>query len=236
MRILTALVLTGFCLNAAAGDILVGDRTIDIPLPEGFVELTPDMSPYYESMWAYIAPSNNRYLTLVEESRADAMRRGETIDVGRYMNIETEKSISRMSISAAQFDELQNVLRNQLFELTAKLEELAPEMLDAGNASLSEQFDTDLAIEFGGVVPFPIHHDTDNAIASSMYMTIAATVNGEAAETEVLAATMLTLHVGDKVLFLYVYGPQPDLIWTRQIAAAWADRIVAANSASSQIE
>jgi len=234
MRILSALLLVGFCLNAGAVDIVVGERTISVPVPEGYVELTPDMSPYYESMWAYVAASNHRYLTLVQESRAGAMRRGESVDVARYMNIETEKNLSRMAITAAQFDEFQGVMRNQLFELTARVEELLPEMTRAGNASLSEQFDAELAVDLGGVVPLPIHHDTDNAIASSMFMTVSATVNGEDMGSDVLSATMLTLHVRDKVLFLYVYGAQADLLWTRETAKAWADNILAENGNSPE--
>ncbi len=229
MRILIVLLLGIFCLNAGAADIVVGERTISIPVPEGYVELTRDMSPYYESMWAYVAPSNNRYLTLIHESTAAAIRRGDAVDVGRYMNIETEKNISRMSVSEAQFGEFQDIMRNQLFELTARVQEKLPEITSAGNASLSEQFDADLAVELGGVVPLPIHHDTDNAIASSMYMTVSATVNGEDMGSEVLSATMLTLHVGDKVLFLYVYGAQSDLLWTRETAGAWAENIIAEN-------
>lgn len=229
MRILVVLALGVFCLNADAAEIVVGERTISIPAPEGYVELTPDMSPYYESMWAYVAASNNRYLTLIHESTAAAIRRGDAVEIGRYMNIETEKTISRMSVSAAQFGEFQDVLRNQLFELTARMQEKLPELTRAGNASLSEQFDADLAVELGGVIPLPVHYDTDNAIASSMYMTVSATVNGEDMGSDVLSATMLTLYVGDKVLFLYVYGAQSDLLWTRETASAWADSIVAGN-------
>ncbi len=229
MRPLIILLLGFFCLQAGAADIVVGERTISVPLPDGYVELTPDMSPYYESMWAYVAASNHRYLTLIHESTAAAILRGDAVEVGRYMNIEAEKSISRMSISAAQFGEFQDIIRNQLFELTARVQEHLPEITSAGNAALSEQFDADLAVDLGGVVPLPVHHDTDNAIASSMYMTVSATVNGEDMGSEILSATMLSLHVGDKVLFLYVYGPQSDLLWTRETANAWADSIVAGN-------
>ena len=228
-RPLYILLLGIVCLHADAADIVVGERTVNIPHPDGYVELTPDMSPYYESMWAYVAASNHRYLTLIQKSTAAAIRRGDAVEVGRYMNIETEKSISRMSISAAQFDEFQNILRTQLFELTARVQEQLPEITSAGNAALSEQFDADLAVDLGGVVPLPVHLDTDNAIASSMYMTVSATVNGADVGSEVLSATMLTLHVGDKVLFLYVYGAQSDLLWTRETANAWAESIVAAN-------
>ena len=41
---------------------------------------------------------------------------------------------------------------------------------------------------------------------------------------------MLSLHVKDKVLFVYAFGPEKDLEWTRAAASTWATRIVAANS------
>ena len=101
--IFVLLLLHGVSLNASAVEVKVGDRLISVPLPDGFVELAPQMSPYYETMRAYIAPNNVRYLTLITEDKAEALLRGEDVELGRYINVESEKGISATSISSGQF-------------------------------------------------------------------------------------------------------------------------------------
>ncbi len=204
--ILAFFLIQAICLNASAAEIKVGDRLINVPLPDGFVELTPEMSPYYETSQAYIGPNNVRYLALVAEDKAEALLRGEDVQLYRFMNVESEKGISESSVSSRQFTELRTILRNQIDEMYAKVEKQMPDLVKKGNAAISAEFSADVAVELGGLVPLPIHLDTDSVIANSMYMTVGGTVSGEDVGSNVLAATTLFLHVKDKVLFLYVYG------------------------------
>lgn len=227
------LLIQGVSLSAGAVEVKVGDRLINVPLPDGFVELTPKMSPYYETTQAYIAPSNVRYLTLITEDKAEALLQGEGVELGRYINVESEKGISAASVSSGQFRELRSILRNQIDDMYANFEKQLPEIIDEGNKTVSVEFAADIAVEIGGLVPLPIHLDTDNAIANSMFMTVGATVDDEDVGTDVLAVTTLFLHVKDKVIFLYVYGSKSELDWTRDAAAMWATDIVAANPLST---
>jgi hypothetical protein len=226
--------LQGVSLSAGAVEIKVGERLINVPLPDGFVELTPKMSPYYETMRAYIGPSNIRYLTLITEDKAEALLRGEEVELDRYINVESEKGISATSVSSGQFAELRSILRNQIGDLYANVEAQLPEIVNEGNKTVSAEFAADIAVELGGIVPLPIHLDTDNAIANSMFMTVGVTVGDEDVSTDAVAATTLFLHVKDKVIFLYVYGSKSELDWTRDAAATWATDIVAANPLSTE--
>lgn len=227
------LLIQGVSLSAGAEEVRVGDRLINVPLPDGFVELTPNMSPYYEAMRAYIAPSNIRYLTLITEDKAEALLRGENVELDRYINVESEKGISATSVSSSQFAELRRIIRNQIDEMYANVEKQLPEIVGKGNTTLSAEFSAELAVEVSGMVPLPVHLDKDDAIANSIFMTVGASVDGEDLGTDVLAATNLILHVKDKVLFLYVYGSKSELDWTREAAAMWATDILAANPLSA---
>ena len=231
-RMLAFFCLAGVSLNAGAVEIDVGNRRVNVPLPDGYVELAPEMSPYYETMKAYIAPTNIRYLTLITTSDAEAILRGEVGDLKRYMNIESEKGVIATSVSSATYDELRRVLRTQLDDLVAKANEQMPGIIEKGNAAVSEAFDTNIAVDLGGMVPLPIHLDSANTLAYSMYLTVGVSTNGEKISNGVIAATVLALHVKDKVLFLYIYGPDTDIDWTREFASIWAAEIVAANPLS----
>lgn len=228
-RIFAVFLLAGMSLSVSAAEIDVGGRQLTVTTPEGYAELTPNMSPYYETMQAYVAPTNYRYLSLILKDKADALLSGELVEFERYMNVESEKAISTKSISAAMFDEFRGILRTQLDEMFEKVNKRLPGMFDKGNAKVRETFDADIAFSTGNMVPLPIHLDSTNAMANSMYINYGASINGEDVGSHVVAATMLTLHVKDKVLFLYVYGSESDLEWTRDFAANWAAQIVAAN-------
>ena len=228
--------LAGIGVNAEAVEIDVGNRQVSVPLPDGYVELTPEMSPYHETMEAYIAPSNIRFLSLIRTSDAEAILRGEVADLSRYMNIESEKGITAASVSSDTYDELRHVLRTQMDDLVARANEQLPGIIEEGNATVSEAFDADVAVDLGGMVPLPIHLDTTNSMAYSMYLTVGVSTNGEETSNDVIAATMLALHVKDKVLFLYIYGSESDLDWTREFASVWAAEIVAANPMSVEVK
>jgi hypothetical protein len=100
--VLAVTLLQGLGLDVRALEIEVGDRPINLPLPDGFVELTPAMSPYYETMRAYIGPNNLRYATLITANDAEALLRGQDIELERYINVESENGISATSVSSAQ--------------------------------------------------------------------------------------------------------------------------------------
>jgi hypothetical protein len=216
--VLAVTLLQGLGLDVRALEIEVGDRPINLPLPDGFVELTPAMSPYYETMRAYIGPNNLRYATLITANDAEALLRGQDIELERYINVESENGISATSVSSAQFTDFRSILQSQIDNMYATVEKQLPELVSKGNHELSEEFDADLAVELGGLVPLPIHLDTDNAMANSMFMTVGATIDGKDVDADIVAATTLFLHVKDKVLFLYVYGQESELEWTREAA------------------
>jgi hypothetical protein len=170
---------------------------------------------------------------LITANDAEALLRGQDIELERYINVESENGISATSVSSAQFTDFRSILQSQIDNMYATVEKQLPELVSKGNHELSEEFDADLAVELGGLVPLPIHLDTDSAMANSMFMTVGATVDGENIGADIVAATTLFLHVKDKVLFLYVYGQESELEWTRQAAERWATDILAANPSSA---
>ena len=223
-------VLLSWLSVASAEEVDVGGQMIEIPTPAGFTNLVPAHSPYYETSKAFEAPGNIRYVSLLPKETAEILEKGGFATYRRYMNVETARNISARNISTVQFEELRDVLRNQLNEMMANVEEALPGIIDKANADISEEFDADLELSVGDLVPLPVHQDSANAIAYTMFMTVASSADGVAEELEVSSATMLTLLVNERVLFLYVYGTEDDVEWTRSTAASWADAILAANS------
>ena len=232
LRYLHAVLLSWLSI-AGAGEIDVGGQIIEIPTPAGFTDLLPVHSPYYESSMAYVASSNIRYISLIPTDAAAILERGDHTEYARYMNIETERSISTQKISTRNFDELRELMLSQLDELIEGAKEELPGFLDEGNARASEEFNAEVDISVGDLVPLPVHYDSANAIAYTMYMRVAGEVDGAGEAPEVVNVTILALLVRERVLFLYVYGTEDDVEWTRSTAASWADAILAANADGS---
>lgn len=236
LRSIVPLILFGLGSITNAATIDLGGRSVEIPIPDGFVELTPEMPPYYESMAAYVGPNNVRYLTLVRSVDAEALLRGESIELHRYLTIETEKGLVNASISSANFEELRELFVSQLDEIFAAAGQGVDDMLSDGNDTLSESFGTDVEVEVGGIVPLPVHQDEVDKVAFSTRMNVGANIAGQSMEPDTIAGTTLVLHVLDKVLFLYVYGDDPDLDWTRNQANEFADAILAANPMTGEVQ
>lgn len=234
--LMTGLWLAVLLSAAKAEEINVGGQRIEIPSPQGYTNLLPTMAPYYETMQAYVAPSNIRYVTLINDAAAAKLAAGEFAELTRYMTIETEKSISNRAVSATMFDELRNVLGAQLDDVMTKVNELLPEIIDKGNAELSDSLNQEVNLAVGELVPLPGLISSDNVAGYSMYMSVAAGVGSDASDAQVVSATMLAVHVKERILFLYVYGQEPDVEWTRTAVSRWADQILAANPVASDAE
>ena len=78
------------------------------------------------------------------------------------------------------------------------------------------------------MVPLDPHYETDNAFAYSMYINYGVTVEGSK-EDFIVSATATFVNVAGKILFLYCYGPQKDLEWTRSASKDWAGMVMASN-------
>ncbi len=79
------------------------------------------------------------------------------------------------------------------------------------------------------MVPLDPHYETDNAFAYSMYTNSGITMEGSK-EAFIGSATATSVNVAGKVLFLYCYGPQEDLKWTRSASRDWAGMIMERNA------
>ncbi len=228
------LCLSAFASLAHANDVSIGGRSISVPTPDGFAELTPAMSPYYESTQAYVVPTNERYFSYIPGDAAAAILVGDDPVFSRNLAIESEKRISGVSVTGADFAELKRVFREQNQQVVDEVMAQIPEAFESGSERLSDEFDVDLAMSVNNLVQLPAHLDSERALGFSMYLNYQVDVDGQV-ESERLAVSTVILHVMDKVLFLHVYGGKDDLDWTRSFGEAWGKQILAANPVPAEI-
>ncbi|MDJ0909396.1 MAG: hypothetical protein QNI99_09380 [Woeseiaceae bacterium] len=214
---------------ASAVEIEVGGRTLDIPIPEGYAELTPEMSPTYDAMYAYVVPTNDRHLILIPRENAEAILRGKDVEIGRYMMIESEKQSSRFDLTQGDFDELRSTMRGEIDEMWEAARQELPGVFDDVSESMSETLDADIQMSVGEIIPMEVHLDTDDIFAFSQIISIGVALEGEDLGTDRMIATVAVTRARSKLIFLMVYGFEDDLEWTREQAADLANQILAAN-------
>jgi len=195
--------------------IQVRDRVIRIPLPDEFAVLTPQMSPHYEILNSFTPVTNVTYVTLIPAQKAAALAVSDQVRLPRYLTVSSQKQgWGTATVSPEKFLELRQALRSQFDQLHAEFE---------------EEVGKDPAVDLVAHEPLPIHLDTEHAIAFSSLETVGGGADDEGATTQVRATTTTFLRVGDKLLYLNVFGPESDLDWTRELSEKWAAEIVAAN-------
>ncbi len=101
-------------------------------------------------------------------------------------------------------------------------------LMEKTSKGISKEFDVDIALKLSQVVPLDPHYEADAAFAYSMYINYGAAVEGSKKDF-IVSATATFVNVAGKILFLYCYGPQEDLEWTRKASKAWAEMIMASN-------
>lgn len=222
-------------LPAEGLEIDVGGRSISIVVPDGYIELAPEHSPYYESMRAYVAESNERELTLIRATDGEAIANGNEIDLTRYLNVETVNALSEVSVNTDMFDEFREITRTELDQLIEQANERIEAMISDGNEEMGDTFGVDVDMSVGDLRTLPMHVDAKDTLGYSMIMKLQGSVGDEDLGDDVIVATMQALHLQDKIVFVYVFGAEDDLEWTRDFASSWANMILAANPVTPEM-
>lgn len=134
-----------------------------------------------------------------------------------------------MVVGSEDFEELENLTKRQNKKIIESMESEIPGHFESISKGISEEFDVDFAVKLAGMMPLEPHYESDNALSYSMYVSYGTSVEGMKKNFSV-ASTATYLNVAGKVLFLYCYGPQGELDWTRRTSRAWADAVLASNS------
>jgi len=228
LRLTILLLLAGLNFSASATSIDVGGRQIDVPVPDGFVELTPAIPSLYDAMTARVGP-NIRFITFIRAADAEAMLRGGPIEFERYLTVAVDKNLDGKSISTDNFKELREQHASQLEQAIATTGEDRDNVLGDTLDKLGIPHRGDIEVFVNPVVPLPIHLDTTDRFAYSGHLNVETSVASEPSRHNTYTSTTLVLHVLDRFLILHVYGSDSDLDWTRTQASRLADAIVAAN-------
>lgn len=214
---------------ADANRISVGERDIRIPTPAGFAPVTPGMGELYEMQALFVAPGHQEFITFVAEEIVPQLLQGDIPVLERRFSVQTATSVLRADVSAAGFQDLKGMVKAENNQMVRQVEEKVPGWMDQLNENFDDRYQFDPALSMSQLVPLPVHHEGPRSMAYSAFTQYR--MNDEFGDPFdfIVTVTATFVHVNGRVLFLYAYGAEDDLAWTREAAKAWAADIIAAN-------
>lgn len=229
MRIVLIMTILALpCLSVRAAEVNVAGTSIQVPTPQGFARLTRDMQPLYDVAQDTTNPNNKRLVTFVDENIVPLALAGEAPALERFINIEVMRKLESVTATPSDFAQLQALIRDDLDQAIAKLEQSMPEKMEGLSNRVSETLDIEVALALSNVVPMPVHRQNKQLTSHSMFIKYEMS-NSSGKEDFIVTLTTTFLFLKGKILYVYVYGGPKDLSWTRKQASQLIDEIVSAN-------
>jgi hypothetical protein len=215
--------------SASADPFTVGGKVLEIPSPSGFHQVTPQMDAVYRLSLQMADPMNDQLAYYISESDVFVAMSGEIPFLERYFTLKVNKKLKTMVIGSKDFTELKNITKQQNRQMLKSVEEKMPSLMDKMSKGISKEFDVNFAMKLSQMVPLDPHYETENAFAYSMYINYGVVVDGSK-EDFIVSATVTLVNVAGKILFLYCYGLQEELEWTRTASKAWTGMVMESNT------
>jgi hypothetical protein len=226
LSIILLLFLTG---TVCADTFYVGGKELEIPPPQGFSRVTQKMDAVYRLSLQMADPVNDQLAYYIAESDIPVAMSGEIPPLERYYILKVNQKLQDRVVGSKDFAELKGITKRQNKEILKSVESQIPGLLEKTSKGISKEFDVNFALRLSQVVPFDPHYETDNAFSYSMYINYGSSTE-RSKEAFIVSATATFVNIAGKILFLYCYGPQKDLEWTRDASKAWTSMVMASNS------
>ena len=174
-------------------------------------------------------PANDTLASYILESGVPTARAGEIPPLERTFILKVNRQLQNLTVGKNDFAEFKKIIRNQNDELLKNANPQIREGMSKMSEGVSQDFDINFAMEISQMVPLAPHYEEENAIAFSMFANYGVAAE-EVKKTNIVAATSTYLNAAGRVLFLYSYGPQGDLGWTRTTSRDWGKRVMESNT------
>lgn len=227
--LVTALILMQSLLMFAADTFTINGKEIIVPVPEGFVRVTDDMTAVMRFVQQMADPMNDMLAYYIMESDVPAALVGEIPSLERTFILKVNKQLRNMTVGKNDFSQLKSLTKSQNQQMFEDIKAEIPEHMKNMSQGVSKEFNVDFAMNISQMVPLEPHYEAENALAFSMYINYGVSAGDEEIE-EIVSGTSTFLNASGTVLFLYGYAPKDELEWTRAASMSWAEGVMASNS------
>jgi len=214
--------------------IAIGDTSLVIPSPRGFVPLTPKMPLLYELQEVFVAAENEELIAFIPSKLVNKTPSDEAPAYQRRFSVQVYRLFRNRKISPAVFGSLKSLITDNSEQFRQKHQGLVLKAIDAINKGVSEQHDVDLALSAANLVIMPVHQETGLSLSYSHLVTYDIDDVAGMSGPFVVAGTSNLLHIKGKILLIYCYAEASGLQWSRQASQEWLAQIISANTVATQ--
>jgi hypothetical protein len=228
-KTLTTILLIFITGSAYAETFSVGGKELVIPSPQGFSRVTQQMDAVYRMSLQMVDPKNDQLAYYISDSDIPSAMAGKLPSLDRTFLLKVNKQLKNIVVGSKDFAELKSMTKRQNKEIFESVKSQIPDLMKETSEGISKEFDVDFALQLSQMIPLNPHYEADNALAYSMYINYGVSAEGTKEEL-IVSATTTFVNVSGKVLFLYCYGPQDELEWTRSASKSWAEKVMVSNT------
>ncbi|MGH8315432.1 MAG: hypothetical protein ACRETU_09835 [Steroidobacterales bacterium] len=230
-------VLTG-CLGlllaftAGAVPVKVGAVSIELPAPAGTAEISEQL-PTLRKVMESVIPQTHRVLAIfaAEEDAKHVMMNGESLT--SYMMVVVPRDLENFDITDADFENLVSMSKAQLPSLDEMMKSQSNAFSQQATDAIAGQTAMKVDVQIGETKILGLFADEKHWLAIGMLMGVKVAVPGKDERARTLAGAVNTVHVRQRVLFLYVYHDyesDADRQSTQDVSRSWVKATLDANA------
>jgi hypothetical protein len=233
LPVAAALALALLPAIAGAEPMKFGERSVEIPAPEGFLPVA-DQAPLLRQITQDFLPPETRlveiYLTPADLATANA--EGAT-GMSQYAQVQAMRAADGVPVSTEEFAMLHENLRTTIEAEMARIEALAGQMAAKGNAALQEITGTDANVSVSGVRYHGIYRNEPWGLFFTASSDVSLAGTGMETEQARVTSAVGVVLLDQQIVFFSAYDDRPEetaRAWVQATVAAWADAARAANA------
>lgn len=215
--------------SACADTFQIGDRTVTVPAPSGYVIVDDSMPGVKRLAEQMTDPMNDTLAFYIPESAVPVALAGGIPALDRYYMLKVNKQAINSVIGTRDFVKMREQVRKQNRQIIENVKAQLASHMDTMSKNLSAEYEVKLALSISQIAPLDPHVEEEHAFAYSMFINF-GTKTENAESSVIVPGTATFVNASGKLLFLYAYGAKDDLEWTRSASSDWHEKILQVNA------
>ena len=233
MRLLALGAFFGLLAGAAMAEpVAFGNRTLEIPEPQGFSGAAQADPQFLQVLQAYL-PAQNRlvevYLTPEDKAAFGEKRAPEMI---RYLQLQVARAMDGKPIAATGFAQARDGMERELQKVLGNADSTAKALAEKGNAQLKQVTGSDAEVSFGEIRYLGTFRREPWGLFFTLGSDVSVSAEGADADSGTVTSSGALVLINHQILYLYAYAADQTPStreWTERTVSQWADAVRAAN-------
>lgn len=204
----------------------VGGVKLNLPSPEGFVDMTASSSGIFDHFNASVPPQNRLISVYLTEGGAESVENGAGLNDDLNLLIQTSRTNEGRKISQTDFAEILQASEGE-FESISFPDSLA----DNFSKNYTRRYNRKIDVEIGSMRSLGTFSKAHDHLSVLLVQRAAFTV-GDSITSELYATGCTIMNPAGKLLYVYVtssYQSGEDLVRVKELSNTWREQILKVN-------